>query len=536
MNGDNPKKAKRKKSAAKRAFMYILIATVILFPTILAIAGLAYSESDKNDGILHPTEVVLYDSEKNQLYYSDGTDGDGKSLSLLDIFDSIYTHLLPVNTIPEEALTENPISVQLTFASSVQTLECHLKPDENLYFCENQAGAQFKISADDALTFLSSEFSEPIYADAIPPTLKSFSGKTILPSSLSWNYKNVGGTYLTAKNAQTQPAHMLYQMSGGIAFEFDTPPDSATARVFEDGIMVFNNKIDKLDSLILKSDTLVDVSISATWKKSDSRSYYGDASYSFRVEVHDRATFSLDNTHIAQGEFAILTASNIINPSRIKFTSSIPDFIPKTISYDQTLYMIIPRSALPDDASEFTFSVTYGVSTSSYTITLEESPSGITQSLLYDSMNILGFNIPIDTKTAAENLFLYAKRLAPDTAQFELTKSFGESVYYNGNNIPCPFNEYTSIFGNANVMSVCAGKVVEVGSSDAMGNFVVVDLGLGLRVCYCNLSLVNVEVGGYVVAGQVIGTTGVLSSNSAEGFSLLLTHDTAPLNPNTLFK
>ncbi len=533
MHGDN--QGKKAKITLKRAVIYILIAAVILFPTILAIASISYSGKNNTDIEMKASSVVLYNSSGVELYRENEDERTGKDESLINIFNTIYANMEPTDTIPEDALRANVIKVEMVFKDVTHTLTCYFVPESGLSYCKNQAGASFKIPLEDSDRFLRSDFSEPIYLNATPPTLKSFRGEVILPSSLSWYYRNIDGTYALAKKAAVQGTDKLYEMSGGIAFEFETQPDTATARVFENGIMVFNNSIDKLETLVLKSDTTVDVSITATWKKADSRAYYGDTSYSFSVSIGNRAEFSIDKSKISQGEFAILTAKNITYPSRIKFTSNIPDFIPRSISQGETLYMIIPRTELPESSTKFECSVVYGVSTQAFSLELDTVSADATPKKFHDSMSILDLSMQTDGASSSQNLFLYSKKHTPEPELYEKAHAFGDSVYYEGNNMLCPFDEYSSKLGNQYVKAVCSAKVVLIGESATMGKYAVADLGLGLRVWYCNLSTVNVEAGEYITAGKVIGTTGALLSGNGEGFSIMVTCNGTPINPNSLF-
>ena len=53
-----------------------------------------------------------------------------------------------------------------------------------------------------------------------------------------------------------------------------------------------------------------------------------------------------------------------------------------------------------------------------------------------------------------------------------------------------------------------AGRVVYVGSCDVLGQFVVVDHGLGLKSWYAHLGSASVKVGDTVETGGILGLTG----------------------------
>ena len=84
------------------------------------------------------------------------------------------------------------------------------------------------------------------------------------------------------------------------------------------------------------------------------------------------------------------------------------------------------------------------------------------------------------------------------------------------------------------VSAVSGGRVSFVGSSASLGNFAVVDVGLGLSLIYSDFSCVDVSVGELVAVGDSLGKTGTLANNSS-GFSLMLVFDGQILNPSILF-
>jgi murein DD-endopeptidase MepM/ murein hydrolase activator NlpD len=69
--------------------------------------------------------------------------------------------------------------------------------------------------------------------------------------------------------------------------------------------------------------------------------------------------------------------------------------------------------------------------------------------------------------------------------------------------------------GGMAVRALNVGTVVERGNCDYLGNYVVIDHGLGLRTWYCWLSSVDVDKGDVLAKGEQLGkcgTDGLLSS------------------------
>jgi len=65
------------------------------------------------------------------------------------------------------------------------------------------------------------------------------------------------------------------------------------------------------------------------------------------------------------------------------------------------------------------------------------------------------------------------------------------------------------------------GRVISVGYSDHIGNFVVVEHGLGLKTVYGHLSAINVQAGDIVVKGQSLGRSGKINGSDADSLLLL---------------
>jgi septal ring factor EnvC (AmiA/AmiB activator) len=106
--------------------------------------------------------------------------------------------------------------------------------------------------------------------------------------------------------------------------------------------------------------------------------------------------------------------------------------------------------------------------------------------------------------------------------------------------------EYTA-FGNeyivrdggasfgASVKTLQNGIVAYIGKDEALGNYVIIDHGCGLRTWYTNLSGVDVSVNDIVLIGQHIGKAGKSSVSNSEGFTLYCTIYDTIINPNSLW-
>jgi septal ring factor EnvC (AmiA/AmiB activator) len=92
-------------------------------------------------------------------------------------------------------------------------------------------------------------------------------------------------------------------------------------------------------------------------------------------------------------------------------------------------------------------------------------------------------------------------------------------------------------YGHA-VRSFYAGKVAFVGNSDHLGNYVIIDLGLDVKLWYCFLGETYVKSGDIIAVGEIIGTTGELVNREdrADGFAYIFTYLDYIISPEFIFE
>ena len=81
------------------------------------------------------------------------------------------------------------------------------------------------------------------------------------------------------------------------------------------------------------------------------------------------------------------------------------------------------------------------------------------------------------------------------------------------------------------VSPISIGKVAYVGYAKQLGNFVVIDHGMGLCSWYCNLAFVDVRQGDVVAKDQFIGTTGNSPLMEKNGVLLICTIQNSIIDP-----
>ncbi len=537
----------KKLTLAKKILSYTLIAVIVCIPTILAIMYADYVNSGNSVLTARASQVVIYDADGKELFREHESENNHGETSLITIFNTIYKYMETTPSIPAGTAAISPIRAELTDADGTHTLTCYFPFSEGAAYCTDEKGTSYKIRTQDSERFLGSDFAEPLYHDATPPMLKSADGDIILPSSAKWKYKNTNGSFTDAKKIEFLTPNTVYPMTGGISLSFEVKPSRATAEVLENGETVFDGDVSELGSLTLNYSSDVTVKVKAEWDQTDSRSYYGEVNYDFTADVHSRAEFIISDTEFSQGEFVILKATNISQPQKIVFDAKGSSFKPIWMAKGELLYMVIPHSAVEKNNSSFKFTVSYGVSSATFDILSVPAKSfdsdAITQAKLYGDAQFLDIApiIPATetgTELVSEHLFLGTTTVLPEEFGLEKRFSYGENIESSSFNITAFFTEYTSKNGNDLVRASIAGRVIYIGESKHTGSYVAVDIGLGLRVWYCNLSTVDVSVGDYISGNQLVGKTGALLSADGDqyGYSIMLTYNETLLDAEQLFK
>ena len=87
------------------------------------------------------------------------------------------------------------------------------------------------------------------------------------------------------------------------------------------------------------------------------------------------------------------------------------------------------------------------------------------------------------------------------------------------------------IYSGLSIPAANAGKVVAVGNDPLLGNYIVIDHGLGIKTWYCHLSETDFALNETVAGGQNIGKTGSTGFTDTTGFFLMTTVNGVAVTP-----
>ena len=518
------------KFGVKKIVITFISVIAVLLPTILAMFTLAELNKSKEIMSSDNLTVVMYSPTGEELYRETGKIETDEEASLVGIFNVMRKNLSPINAIPEGTDLSFPISVDMI--SSEETL----KYTYYFSFAEGSSYAtvgnnSYKVLTADSERFLASTYAEILYSNAVSPNLITLDGETVTASSVSWNYKNTDGLFVSASKIPVSSDKITYHITGGISLGFEQEPDNCVVSIFDGDEPIYNGSIGGLDTLTIDTDTALTVKIFAEWSSNSSRDFYGTVNYDFCVIIHSRAEFSITANTLRSGEFLVFKATNIIDPAKLKFSSEDINAPKEFVRVNDISYAVIPCPEY-SDAQSFSFTVSYGATSKDFTVNIPHTENDPSLTDFSQSAFVMDADLSSVKSNFDSQLFIFGSFISPTEKGFTQKFSFGDNIndgeYYSYS------NEYTYSKGyGASVSSVCGGKVAFVSSSESLGNFVSVDIGLGLSLVYSNLSYVDVKAGDYLAVGDVIGKTGELNDKS-EGFSLFLLYDGIFLNANAL--
>lgn len=507
--------------------------------------------------------VELYDSEGHLLAQESGEPESTSAKTLVGMFSSVAVSSekpsYPIGNPDEDTyvlakMTLNGVSIQRKCYFSFRDIDSYcIDSEQNVY----------AISETVSKNFLSSSYAEPFYDTASPPVLTTLNGETVTPSSALWHYQNRSGTDIQASHIATTEQELLYEITGTLGISFSQDPDICQVQVFNsNGTEVFQGSHTELSTLTAKVGDILSVRIHASWKAAEHETSYGNVEYRFSVKIRNQSLFSIHKDETTPGDCILLSCTNITTLSKITFTVEPPELIPTPIFHlDGTnAYALI---AFPEETKAQTvrFSVSYGASKEEFTVTVTDRQPNAQH---YSFPELNRSDSPalraeaktewmriLQTLPSVSDTFPYFRGNFSDPTQngYSVAYTHGSTLSFGSE----PSSSVLTAIGTEfcataasglGVYTLHHGRVLQVGTCDLLGNYVVIDHGCGLYTWYGHLSQISVEVGEVLKQGDRIGQCGTGGLSTADGFLLLCTvYDTVmdpasilgkeiPLEPN----
>ena len=245
----------------------------------------------------------------------------------------------------------------------------------------------------------------------------------------------------------------------------------------------------------------------AEWAETDTRTYSGVATYAFNAVYLDKPVFYLGENSVEVGDFVVLTAKNITDPSTISFSAE-PDINYTPIFFQDGVYYraLIPISIKTEHPESYLFTCSADGVTQEITMNV----SARRQKTTTTAEKAGDFKTSLASVYATQTATKYFSGIFTDPFEHEKTAKIG---FYNkrpdadGNTVIHEGYDYPTESGET-ICAVNNGIVLYAAEAENCGNIVVVDHGYGLMTTYVYLSAVTVKAGDEVKTGDKLGTGG----------------------------
>lgn len=516
------------KKARSRLLLFAIVAAVFI-PTYVAIISFIVIDSMPKPVNMEGYEISVTDPDGTVL----DLEGQDKVKEMFLIMRRDATEApLPSNT-------SSAHTFRAAFAKDGTTDEYEFLfyPDGMGYMTSKDKS--YKLTSDSVKSFLCTPHAARMYEGSVFPTLTTARGERITPDKASWKYAACGGTLVEREIPASDKIENYYH-AGHIGLNFSIEPSSLEITVISDDGEIYN-------SFVENENRSLEYLITATWLGNE---YEGSAEYRFYSHLGLAAEFqvSLGLSDGRYADFILINAQNISDVTKLSLEMSpSPGINVRFFANNGSALAIIPISHRTENG-RYTLSAIYedieydlgeveitkrGTAPSQNKYPAKESAKLDAAYLEYKALlRDIG-------KLNEETVYMKGAFTAPDSGDSGATLfiGYGREVsvtdsdeYYVTDGV-----EYTA---SGSVTAINGGKVVKTGYCEWLGNYVVVDHGLGLKSWYCHLSGTDVSEGKIVTKNESIGTaakTGY-TPNPTTGFYLIVTSNGVPMSPYALFE
>ena len=522
----------------------IVCAIAIFIPSLVAIISYNNTNkapvSDKNVRVISVSDLAgkEFSFEKGK----SGADND-----VIELFLTMNETAEKVSSLPDPLIGTPFFKVTMSSAQKKADYQYYFSTDATEAYYLNEAGEAYRIEREYAQQFIESSCAVSLYRAADVPTLLVSGQPSLVPVSAQWKYKNTSGNFVDNTPAVSQDAQTL-SLEGGLDLVFSLTPDNFNVKVTDvaTGEVKFNDQYDKIGALSIDKSTTLAVEITAKWYEDKSRDYFGEMNYVFTADISAPASFYLGEKEIQTGEFTVISATNVTDPTKISFTSS-PD-----IGYTPTFFLdngvavaLVPiRCEL--GAGDYNFTVKYGGVTDTLTLKVTQRSVrlfnyDVTAAILNSTRTektIADFKAATaEAASTASPTQLWEGLFAQPVQQKGaydgvITTGFGHQrkILANGEIYIHEGVDYITSSGSS-VFAANNGKVLFAGYTELGGNTVVIEHGYGLKSWYSHLSEIKVAVGDTVAKADVIGIAGSTGFTKQTGVHAGATVFDVPVSP-----
>ena len=529
----------------KKILLTAVMVVIIFIPTYIAIANYANLGSWQNTLTGENTAITVQNEDGITVF--DGTAGQKSNLDLAQALAALLANGEPLRTAPSVS-SDLHYTVTAKNGNRKSDYYCYYVSDKDeSYLFDVEANVCYAIASPEMLLFLQSVFYGETAQTLSVPTLIT-AGNEVTPSYVSWQHKNNQGNYNPVMTLETVSEEMTYPVNKNISLQLEPAPDIATVRVYDGATELYNGSWERFTGFSYNDSVTLTVAIQAKWEEREDRDYYGEASYQFFVNYSANPSFAISTTTATVGDYVVLNVLNASDPDSITFTST-PDLGCTPTFYEDGDYVraLVPLRA---DLEAGVYQITVGTKGIEETFSLTLAARS-TLSRTYDAGNDL---INRTRSAAAMEEYTQLRKEIGNTKS--TTKYFsGKFIDYResssvGATLLLGYGHFRTlatgetyqmdgvdfvIYQGTNIPALNSGMVIAAGQSAYLGNYVIVDHGLGLRTWYCHLSEISVSVGDTVKSAQAVGKSGKSGFTTGSGVYLICTIGETAVSPYTLW-
>ncbi len=508
----------------KKIFAIIIGAILLITPTIISVVY--YNSQKPQTDITTSTVVTIRDPEGRTSTVSSENDPG----NIIDMFNSINKSGSPVSALPDDISGSEFLLVTYKTDENERSYKYYFNIDSSDCYFADPDGKIFKIAVAQAKVFLGSSYSVYLYKTATPPVLTASGTTVISATDLNWFYLVSGGTYQQHAYTPETNSTLTYPVGNNFTFDFTILPTDSNLKVYNGEELLYDGAVNSFTNPGLTRNTTLQFVITANWSQSPDCEYYGSANYLFNAFVLAPAEFKLGESEIEHGDVVVLSGINVTEPEKVEVTiepALANGFKPTFYTDGDYVHALIPFSY--DVANgDYKITVKYGISSETLDLKVGNSRYGFNKApSKYNVSDAL-----ISTYYSPDNIKEYDDLYAKICKSSESLKYFsGAFVNYenagtltaNGSTIRLGFTREQllndgrtfkhngidfEVKAGVDVPAMSSGKVVYADFCGVLGNFVVIDHGLGLKTWYAHLSEITVNVGDVITTSQTIGKTG----------------------------
>ena len=553
-------KLRSKAFIKKFAWLIIICALTVFIPLSIALCYNAFIQEEKKN--TSPIiSVSLFDSSGNLIDSVSTQKNIINASPLVNVFYNLSNSKTEI-TKPLEFNEAPNMSFTLKNDNEEATFRCYFDENAKSSYMEDEYGNFYSLSNEDYSEFLTTSYTEKIYEDSAPPVLYTIVGDPVLPKRVEWTYTISDDSERISKNYESTEELLTYRIARTIGFDFSSVPDNCDITVKSlTGEVVFSGTPEELTTLTATENSELLVTVNAKWKKQDSTDCYGNLEYEFKILCAEPSTFHINKTEATGGQVILLTVSDVDKVESIiyepvskllnetatatdpsaKALQELYSYRPIFVKKGSQAYALLPVPINIPDTS-FTFSLSCGISKSELTVNLKKATANEITVEVDDPF----INTPLMNARKAEfsRIISYLEHSTDSTlllsescllpTEYGFTQKYGYNTKINGS-FNLLANTYSATLPDGiSVQSASIGRVSLVGRSDLLGNYVIIDHGMGVCTWYCGLSDVSVNERDIVKKGDPIGRAGSTSLMCENGVNLICSVGGILIDPSEL--